>query len=143
MIRYQYVVVVGAGRLGSILANRISQLGSSVVVIDRDDNAFRNLDVDFSGFKVTGDAAEMAVLLRAGVDRADCVLAITPHDNVNLMVGQVAREMFQVPRVIARVYDPVREEVYAELGIETICPTRLAADAFLDALSGENKEAGA
>ncbi|MBN1661524.1 MAG: TrkA family potassium uptake protein [Anaerolineae bacterium] len=139
-MRYQYVVVVGAGRLGSILANRISRLGSSVVVVDRDEGAFRNLDVDFSGFKVTGDAAEMAVLLRAGVDRADCVLAITPFDNVNLMVAQVAREMFHVERVIARNYDPAREAIYHEMGVETICPTRLAADAFLDTLDSKAEE---
>ena len=139
-MRYQYVVVVGAGRLGSILANRISRQGSSVVVVDRDERAFRNLDVDFSGFKVTGDAAEMAVLLRAGVDRADCVLAITPFDNVNLMVAQVAREMFGVPRVIARNYDPARVAIYDRLGIETICPTQLAASEFLDALDNRGEE---
>jgi trk system potassium uptake protein len=142
-VRYQYVVVVGAGRLGSILANRISRLGSSVVVVDRDERAFRNLDVDFSGFKVAGDAAEMAVLLRAGVDRADCVLAITPFDNVNLMVAQVAREMFDVERVIARNYDPAREVIYHEMGVETICPTQLAAGAFLDALDRSAREAEA
>ncbi|MGD8398781.1 MAG: TrkA family potassium uptake protein [Anaerolineae bacterium] len=136
---YQYVIVVGAGRLGSVLANTLSRRGSSVVVVDRDETAFRNLAADYSGFKVTGDAAELAVLRQAGVDGADCLLAVTASDNVNLMVAQVAREIFGVGRVIARVSDPGREPVYRQLGIDTISPTTLAADALLSALEGSGR----
>jgi trk system potassium uptake protein TrkA len=141
MVSNQYVIVVGCGRLGSFLANRLSSLGSSVVVIDRDEAAFENLSTEFSGFRVTGDAAELAVLRQARIDKAKCLLAITSHDNVNLMVAQVAQIVFDVRQVIARVNDPSREAVYREFGIETICPTNLSATAFLSALS-EPGEAG-
>lgn len=131
------IVIVGCGRLGSMLANRLSRQGRNVVVVDSDRDAFENLTTEFSGFTVTGDAAEMDVLRRAHLDRAGCVLAATRHDNVNLMVAQVARVVFGVPRVIARVFDPQRGSVYREFGIDTICPTSLTADAFLDALGSE------
>jgi len=130
----RYVVIVGCGRLGSLLANRLSGLGSSIVVIDRDERAFEDLSTEFSGFRVTGDAAELAVLRQARIDKAECVLAITSYDNLNVMVAQVARTVFGVPKVIARVSDPSREAVYREFGIETICPTNLSAAAFLNAL---------
>jgi trk system potassium uptake protein TrkA len=136
MLRYQYIVVVGCGRLGSILANRLSRSGSSVVVIDRDEAAFANLSTEFSGFQVIGDAAELAVLQRAQIDKADCLLAVTRHDNVNLMVAQVAKKVFRVPHVVARVFNPSREAVYSRFGIETICPTLLSAEAFLHTLGG-------
>ena len=134
MPSHRYVVIVGCGRLGSILANRLSRLGSSVVVIDRDEAAFDALSSGFSGFRVTGDAAELEVLRQAKIDKADCLLAGTRHDNLNLMVAQVAKTVFAVPKVLARLFDPSREEMYRQFGIETICPTDLSADAFLIAL---------
>ena len=134
MAPYRYIVVVGCGRLGAILASRLSALGREVVVIDREPAAFDNLSGEFSGFQITGDAAELGVLRQAKLDQADCLLAVTRHDNVNLMVAQVAKAVFQVPQVIARVFDPRREQVYREFGIETICPTQLSADALLQAL---------
>lgn len=120
-----------------MLANQLSSLGSSVVVVDRDEAAFNNLSTEFSGFQVTGDAAELDVLRRAKIDKADCLLAITQHDNVNLMVAQVAQTVFRVPKVIARVFDPSREQVYRQFGVETICPHRLSVDAFLNALGSQ------
>ena len=140
MVSNRYIIVVGCGRLGSILANQLSSLGSSVVVIDREETAFENLSTEFSGFRVTGDAAELAVLRQARIEKATCLLAITSHDNVNLMVAQVAQTVFAVPQVIARINDPSREAVYREFGIETVCPTNLTVVAFLDAL-GEPGEA--
>jgi trk system potassium uptake protein TrkA len=141
MPAYQYIIIVGCGRLGSILANHLSRRGSSVVVVDRDIAAFDQLSTEFSGFRVTGDAAELAVLRQAKIEKADCLLAVTRHDNVNLMVAQVASEVFQVPKVVARVFDPSREAVYGEFGIETICPTSLSAEGFLGALR-DRPEAG-
>jgi len=134
MIPYQNIVIVGCGQLGSILANQLSRQGCSVVVVDRNEAAFRNLSTEFSGFQIVGDAAEMAVLRQAEIEKADCLLATTRHDNVNLMVAQVAGEILGVPKVIARVADPAREEVYRQFEIETICPIRLSADAFMNAL---------
>jgi trk system potassium uptake protein TrkA len=133
----QYVIIVGCGRLGASLANQLSSLGSNVVIIDDDEGAFRYLSTEFSGFRIVGNAAELAVLRQAQIEKADCLLAITRHDNVNLMVAQVAKMVFRVPKVVARVYDPNREQVYGEFGIDTICPTRLTADVFLGRLRDE------
>jgi trk system potassium uptake protein TrkA len=136
----QYTIIVGCGRLGSMLANRLSSLGSSVVVIDQDEAAFKNLSIEFSGFEISGNAAELDVLRRAKIEKADCLLATTQHDNVNLMVAQVAKTVFRVPRVLARVFDPSREAVYHQFGIETICPTSLSAGVLLDALGGKPED---
>lgn len=136
----QYVVVVGCGRLGSLLASLLSQMGSSVVIIDQNEAAFDLLASEFSGFRITGDAVEMEVLQAAKVHKAGCLLAATEDDNVNLMVAQVAHEVFKVPRVMARVFDPRRETIYREFGIETVSPTKLSADALLAALQERREE---
>jgi trk system potassium uptake protein TrkA len=136
---YQYIVIVGCGRLGSMLANQLSSLGTSVVVVDRDQAAFRNLSTEFSGFRITGDAVEVAVLRQAKIEKADCLLAVTSQDNVNLMVAQVAQVVFGVPKVLARVFDPSREQVFRQFGIETICPTQVTANIFLEALQSQPK----
>ncbi|MBM3188076.1 MAG: TrkA family potassium uptake protein [Chloroflexi bacterium] len=135
MTSNQYIVVVGCGRLGSLLANRLSAVGASVVVIDRDETAFRHLSSEFSGFQVLGNATEVEVLRRAKIEQADCVLAVTRRDNINLMVAQVAKVIYKVPQVIARVFNPQRVAVYKEFGIDTICTTSLAGEAFLARLA--------
>jgi len=140
----RYIVIVGCGRLGSHLSNHLSRAGNSVVVIDRDEPTFNDLSPDFSGFRVHGDASQMAVLKEAKINKADVLIATTHEDNVNLMVAQVARGIFSVPHVLARVFDPKREEVYAQLGIDTICPTSVAAEMFLRAVAnGDTERKGA
>jgi trk system potassium uptake protein TrkA len=134
MLPYEYIVIVGYGRLGSLLADQLSSLGCSVVVVDKKETAFEKLPLEFSGFKITGDASELAVLRRAKVEKADCLLATTNQDNLNLMIAQVARTVFHVPKVLARVFDPAREVVYRQFGIETINPTQLSAELFLKTL---------
>jgi trk system potassium uptake protein TrkA len=131
----QYVVIVGCGRLGSMLAGQLSEVGCSVVVIDINESAFDLLTAEFSGFRIAGDAVEIEVLRAAKTDKADCLLATTEEDNVNLMVAQVARKVFNVPKVLARVFDPRREQVYREFDIETVSPTNLMAEAFLASLA--------
>jgi trk system potassium uptake protein TrkA len=141
----RYIVVVGCGRLGSRLANQLSRDGESVVAIDTADSAFDKLSSDLSGFRLRGNATQMAVLREPRLDKADILIATTREDNVNLMVAQVAREILGVPQVIARLFDPKREAAYARLGIETISPTTLASAAFLRAIassSGARKGAG-
>jgi len=128
-----YIIVIGCGRLGAYLANQLSSAGNAVVVIDRNERAFGNLSPEFSGFRVEGDAVESAVLRQAKLDQADLVVATTRKDNVNLMVAQVAKVVFSVPRVLARVFNPKREEIYRRLGVECICPTTVAAEIFLRA----------
>ncbi len=136
----RYIVIVGCGRLGSHLANQLSRAGNSVVVIDRDEATFNNLSPDFSGFRIDGDATQMAVLKGAKLKMADILFATTHDDNVNLMVVQVAQKIFQVPHVLARVFDPRRQEVYAQLGIETICPTTVAAEMLFRAVDNASAE---
>ena len=135
MARDLFIVIIGCGRLGSHLANRLSHAGHGVVAVDSDESAFGNLSAEYSGFRVEGDATELAVLREAKVDKADLVIAATRDDNVNLMVAQVAKAAFAVPRAVARVFDPRREAVYRRLGIETVCPTAVAAGLFLDIVS--------
>lgn len=135
MKKNRYIVIVGCGRLGSYLANRLSHEGNSVVVIDKDEAMFNNLSHDFSGFRIGGDTTQLEVLNEAKLKNADILIATTHDDNVNLMVAQIARNIFKVPQVLARVFDSRREEVYAQLGIDTICPTSVAAGMFLDAVS--------
>jgi trk system potassium uptake protein TrkA len=132
----RHIVIVGCGRLGSSLANQLSREGNSVVVIDRNEATFNDLSADFSGFRVEGDATQMAVLKAAKLAKVDVFIATTHEDNVNLMVAQIARKVFNVPHVLARVFDPKREEVYAQLGVDTICPTSVAAGMFLRAVAG-------
>jgi trk system potassium uptake protein TrkA len=136
--RLPRTVVVGCGRLGAILAERLSRQGADVVVIDRDERAFDGLDEDFGGFTVHGDATRRAVLDAAGTADAEVVVAVTHEDNVNLMVAQVAQRIYGVPRVLARVYDPKRQETYAHLGVETVCPTTVAADRLLTAVGAND-----
>jgi trk system potassium uptake protein len=126
-----YIVIVGCGRLGSILANQLSRVGHLVVVIDKDEATFNNLSSDFSGFRLEGDATRISVLKEAKIKSASVLFAATHEDNVNLMVAQIARKVFNVPHVLARVFDSRREQVFDKLGIETICPTSVAAEMFL------------
>lgn len=130
-----FIVIVGCGRLGSYLANRLSKAGHAVVAVDVDEDAFRNLSPEYSGFRVEGDATELAVLKEAKVSNADLLVAATRDDNINLMVAQVARSAFSVRRVLARVFDPKRQAVYRGLGVETICPTAIAGELFLESIA--------
>jgi trk system potassium uptake protein len=129
-----YIVIIGCGHLGALLANQLSSAGHSVVVVDNDPASFEKLTVEFSGFQLHADATELATLRTAKAERAECLLATTNKDNVNLMVAQTARTLFAVPSVIARVYDPVYEPLYRTLGVEVISPTQLSAGAFMNAL---------
>ena len=126
-----FVFIVGCGRLGAYLANRLSREGHSVTTIDTDPEAFHNLSSEYSGLRIEGDATEIETLRHAGIDKADLIIAATTSDNVNIMVAQIASKLFNVPRVMARVFNAEREEIYQSLGIETICPTQIAGDLFL------------
>lgn len=135
-----YVIIVGCGRLGSLLANRLSGDGHDVVVIDRDKEAFDRLSVEFSGYKIVGDAVEQSILKQAEISKADYLFAVTTEDNINLMVAQIANQLFEVPQVLARISDTRRETIYREFGIKTISPTQLTAEAFLDVVQQTHGE---
>ncbi|HPG42113.1 MAG TPA: TrkA family potassium uptake protein [bacterium] len=130
-----YIIVIGCGRLGSYLANSLSRTGHSIVIIDKNQNTSRLLNSEFSGFFIEGDATEFSVLKQARIDKSDVVVATTQDDNLNLMVAQIAKQIYQVKRVVARVFDPNREIIYRDFGIETICPTIISGEVFLDAIS--------
>ena len=132
----RYIVIVGCGRLGAMMANTLSKEGDSVVVIDEDIENFDGLSTEFSGFKLEGDATQQAVLKDAKLHKADIFIATTHDDNINLMVAQVAKIIFKVPVVMARVYDPKREEIYTQLGISTVCPTSIAAERLMQTIQG-------
>lgn len=121
-----YTIIVGCGRLGASLASRFSENGGNVLVIDEDKNSFRKLSPDYGGMVIQGDATEISVLKRAEIKNATSVIAVTNHDNTNIMVAQLAKELFHIDNVIARLYDPDRECVYRELEINTICPVVLS-----------------
>lgn len=122
-----YTIVVGCGRLGANLANTLSDGGEEVLIIDINGEAFRKLSPSFGGLAVVGDATEIHVLSDADIKKATAVVTVTNNDNTNILVAQIAKEYFHVQHVIARLYDPERECVYHELGIDTICPAVLSA----------------
>ena len=121
-----YIIIAGCGRLGANLANTLSNVGENVIIIDKDQDAFRKLSPSFSGITLTGDATEISVLHNAEIEKAIAVISLTNHDSTNIMVAQLAKEMFNISEVIARLYDPERECVYQEFGIDTICPAVLS-----------------
>ena len=123
----QYVMIVGCGRLGANLANTLSDDNGNVLIMDTDKEAFRRLSGDFGGLSVVGNGTDLDALKNAQIEKASAVVAVTNDDNTNIMIAQLARDLFKVKRVIARLYDPERETVYQELGIDTICPAVLSA----------------
>ena len=132
-----YIIVIGCGRLGSLLANRLSNAGHSVVVVDINSNSFNALTADqFSGFMVEGDATELSVLNHAKMGKADVVIGATHDENVNIMAAQVAKERFKVPKVYVRILDPGKESFCKLIGIECVCPTTIAAEKMINSIDG-------
>ena len=123
-----HVVIMGCGRLGSTLAGNLESRGHSVAVIDQNSDAFRRLGAEFTGITVTGIGFDRDVLRSAGIERADAFAAVSSGDNSNIISARLARETFGVSRVVARIYDARRAQVYERLGIPTVATIRWAAD---------------
>jgi trk/ktr system potassium uptake protein len=130
-----FILVVGAGRVGSAVAKRALEAGHEVSVLDEDPLSHEQLDKDLSqswedagGRFTVGTALEVDALLEAGIEQADVFIASTNGDNTNLVIAQIAQRRFDVPRVVVRVLDPARANWYAEQGLHTICPTQHAID---------------
>jgi trk system potassium uptake protein TrkA len=123
-----HIVIMGCGRVGSTLAHNLQARGHSVAVIDQNPDAFRRLGVEFSGLTVTGIGFDRSVLAEAGIERADAFAAVSSGDNSNIISARLARETFGVRRVVARIYDQKRAEVYERLGIPTVATVRWTAD---------------
>src|SRR6476659_4344044 len=123
-----HVVIMGCGRVGSSLAHHLERLEQSVAVIDMDPSAFRRLGDHFQGRTVTGLGFDRSTLVAAGVDEADAFAAVSSGDNSNIIAARLARETFGVQKVVARIYDQRRAEVYERLGIPTVATVRWTAD---------------
>ena len=131
------VIVVGCGRVGSRLADMLSDAGANVSVIDIKAESFDNLGRNFNGSTVQGLGYDEDTLVKAGVEDCDIVAAVTQSDNANLMVTEVASRLYGVPHVIARLYNHDHERAYMQLGIDYVCGTTLVAEeVFSKALSG-------
>lgn len=139
-VESRYVLVVGCGRLGAHLASQLSRQGHSIVVIDTNEAKFSSLAVEFGGFRLEGDATELAVLQQAKADRADSLIAVTADDNVNLTVAQMGKHVFEIPEVFARVSNPERAAMSRELGVQTVCPLTLASEDLLRRVLGAGGE---
>jgi len=126
------IVVVGCGRVGSQLAMMLSVEGHNVVVIDRDESAFRRLGGTFNGVTIVGLGFDEEVLEEAGIREADAFAATTDLDNTNLMAAEVARTIFGVRHVVARLYNPVRERTYQLLDLDYVCGTTLVAESLME-----------
>jgi trk system potassium uptake protein TrkA len=126
------VVIVGCGRVGAMLATTLDAAGHKVTILDTSTLAFDRLPENFKGSAVRGNGTDEEVLRRAGTQGADLFLALTEGDNRNVMSAQIAAEVFDAKRVVAKVNDPLRAEAYAELGIATICRTTMMSNAVLE-----------
>jgi trk/ktr system potassium uptake protein len=125
-------VILGCGRVGAALAQQLESAGNEVVIIDRNQEAFARLGPDYSGGMVLGTGIDEDILRKAGIEGADAFVAVTNGDNTNAMSAQIAKLIFHVPRVVARLYDPVREETYRTLGLETVSPTIMGVEGIKD-----------
>lgn len=124
------VIVVGCGRVGSGIAERMARDGHDLTVIDVSTDAFTRLEDDFPGQAIRGDGTDEDVLRRAGADEADMFFALTEGDNRNVLAAQLATETFKIQQVVVKINDPVRAEAYRDLGMATVCRTRLLVDAL-------------
>ncbi|MGH2506431.1 MAG: potassium channel family protein [Ktedonobacteraceae bacterium] len=129
------IVILGCGRVGATLATMLDRDGHTVAVIDQQSASFQRLPNEFGGNLIVGNGVDEDVLLRAGIKQANAFIAVTDGDNRNIMASQIAREIYHVQRVMCRIYDPIREETYRGLGLETICPTIMGAQVFFDAVT--------
>lgn len=134
-----YIIIAGCGKVGSGLANKLSREGHDVVIIDFDEEAFKSIDSDFTGLKIVGVPFDEDVLKKAGIDKADAVAAVTQEDNDNIMVSQIAKDLYGVPNVLARIYNPLREQVFHHFGLDTICPTNISVDMISSILLGKTR----
>jgi trk/ktr system potassium uptake protein len=127
-------VIVGCGRVGSALAKLLDSDGHEVIVVDENAAAFKRLGPKFKGHEVVGTGIDYDVLKRAGTASADGFVAVTNGDNRNIMAALIAQRMFKIKRIVARIYDPPRGQMYRELGVQTVCPTTVGAKLIRDVL---------
>ncbi|MDE7194011.1 MAG: TrkA family potassium uptake protein [Oscillospiraceae bacterium] len=131
------ILVIGCGMVGSALAVTLDRKGHDVSVIDRNQERFDGLSSEFGGFTSTGVPIDQDVLKRAGIGTCDALFAVTDEDDMNLMVAQLAKQIYSVPKIFARITDITKSEVFEEMGVKTICPTKLTVSAACSAIEEE------
>lgn len=129
------VIIMGCGRIGEQVCRSMADEGHQVVVIDKSAEALKRLGANFKGRKVLGIGFDRDVLLEAGIETADAFAATSASDNANILAARIARLVFKVPQVVARLYDPRRAEIYSRLGLQTISSTELGAERICEMLS--------
>ena len=128
------VVIMGCGRVGARLSGLLDSEGHIVTILDTDSYSFRRLPSDFNGTALLGNGIDEEALKRAGIEEADAFVVLTQGDNRNVMAAQIAKHIFNVPRVICRIYDPLRRELYDTLGLEAFSPTTIFAQMLKEEL---------
>ena len=129
------VIIMGCGRVGSQVSLLLARQGHEVIVIDHDANALSKLGTDFKGRVVRGIGFDRNILIEAGVETAEGFVAASSSDNANIVAARIARNIFRVPRVVARLYDPVRAEIYQRLGLTTISSTAWGAERIVEVVT--------
>jgi trk system potassium uptake protein TrkA len=127
-------MIIGCGRVGSALANRLDEVGHQVVVLDRNQQAFRRLSEKFSGERIVGNGLVEEFVRPTLQEKTDILFAMTDKDNVNLMIAQRVKQIFRLQTVIAVVHDSILSGLYKELGVETVCPTDLVIKDLLQTI---------
>jgi trk system potassium uptake protein TrkA len=135
-----YVVIMGCGRVGARLAQQLVRAGHEVIVMDMLPAAFERLGREFTGSTMVGNGIDHDDLVKAGIERADAFAAVTQGDNRNIMAAQIAKHVFKVPRVVTRIYDPIRQDTFKALGLDAISPTVIGAQVFYSMLTGEESQ---
>ena len=130
------VIIMGCGRVGARLAALLDEDGHKVTILDIDTYSFRRLPPSFGGTALFGNGTDEETLKRAGIEDVEVFVAVTQGDNRNAMACQIAKHIFKVPRVVCRIYDPLREEMYNALGLETLSPTKIFAQLMREKIEG-------
>jgi trk system potassium uptake protein TrkA len=130
------VIIMGCGRVGAQLAGMLDAEGHKVTIIDVEPYSFRRLPPTFKGLAMVGNGLEEESLKKAGIEKADVFVTVTQGDNRNVMACQIAKHIYQVPKVVSRIYDPIREEMYHNLGIESVSPTKVVAELLKERIEG-------
>jgi trk system potassium uptake protein TrkA len=130
------VIIMGCGRVGAQLAGMLDAEGHKVTIMDVEPYSFRKLPPTFNGLAMVGNGLEEDSLKKAGIEKADVFVTVTQGDNRNVMACQIAKHIYQVPKVVSRIYDPIREEMYRNLGIESVSPTKVVAELLKERIEG-------
>lgn len=136
----EYTIIAGCGRLGSTIAGKLSDQKKDVLILDSDKSAFRKLPASYGGLTMTAGATDVEKLEAAGIKGAGVFIAVTDDDNVNLCAAQMARKIYRIPKVVARIYDDEKSILLENMGVDTICPSELSEKEITYYINGGGKK---